>query len=200
MIVNNLKKFVFVSVPKTGCTSIMVQLDSSPGILMQPPPIYHSQLDTLVGHDDYFKFGFVRHPVDRFLSTYIDGIRDPGHIRDWAGSLLNYATPNEFCANLHNEEVRNEVHFIPQHRFFYKDGVCIASKIYRYENFAESCHDISQRIGIYVHAGVRMRATQRDTDYTKYLSDASIRILYDFYRRDFDLFNYEIPPAVSLLH
>lgn len=197
MIVNNERKFVFVSVPKTGCTSIMAQLD--PGACAAPPDIYHSGLQELDldRYGDYFKFGFVRHPLERFVSMYFESIRDEWHIKVWSKDLLRYSNINDFVNNIETDPLFDEVHFIPQYKFFYKNDINLADKIYRYENYNESCEDINQRLGLRLNSSIRLRNSNRTNSYDKYLDRFSIEKLCNFYQKDLELF-YEMPTLKPL--
>lgn len=197
MVVRHDKKFVFTSVPKTGSKTLMLQLSLDPGVINDPPHIYHAtikdSITNLENPENYFKFGLVRHPIERFISTYMDGISDPGHIRDWSKNLLNYDSLEDFCKNFANDEIRNDIHFIPQYNFFYENDLCLADRIYRYEKFSESCTEISQKFNIHIDSSIRTRQTNRNRDFTHYLSTESIKFLSDYYKKDFEFFNYEIP-------
>ena len=142
----------------------------------------------------YFKFGFVRDPLDRFLSTYLDGLQDGGHIIEWSGNLLNYNTFKEFCLNFTNDNIRHDVHFSPGYTFFYdKDGKNLASKIFRYENFSEACNEISRAISITVDPSYITRQTKKDKHFLDYYDKESAQPIINFYKHDYDIFGYEIP-------
>lgn len=188
MIINHEKKFIFTSVPKTGSTSIMTQLDASK--LAQPPEEYHAPLPG--GYDDYFKFGFVRNPLDRFISTYIDGINDHGHLLVWSKRLTLYKTFKDFCMGFKDEPLNDDVHFRPQHTFFYNGDKCLADAIYRYEEFAEGCEAASKQIGINLDSRVRIRQTNRLRDYKLYFDPESMAAIIEFYEEDFNIFGYDM--------
>jgi len=199
MIVNHDKKFIFTSVPKTGSTTIMTQLDHS--TLGQLPNIYHAPLSKIPEtktHKDYFKFGFTRNPLDRFISTYVDAITDPGHIITWSKEALQFSDIELFCLNFNKTSLCAEIHFVPQYSFFYENDACIADCIYRYENFNESCQKINEKLDLKLDYTMRMRQTNTDKNLKKWFTPLSLEIIIDFYKKDFELFNYEIPDIKSL--
>jgi chondroitin 4-sulfotransferase 11 len=187
MIINDEEKYIFTSVPKTGSTSIMAQLDSST-IPTQPPNIYHAPLP--VGYEGYYKFGFKRHPLDRFISTYIDGYNDHGHLNCWSSRLKLYTNFKEFCMSFAEDPISQDIHFIPQVNFFYQDGVCVADDILPYEEFAESCAVISKRLVMFIDPGIRHRQTNRSRNIWDYFDKESIEPIYQFYEEDFNELGY----------
>lgn len=117
MILNKSKKYVFIAVPKTAGTTItrhLMDIDEA------PPKNYIKQkfhwpihnINTRYQQPDYFKFGFVRNPWDRMVSSWFDFAFDPTHLfawnRDIRGREYNYL----FCYNKIHEEFKTFENFI----------------------------------------------------------------------------------------
>lgn len=75
MIISHEHQFIFIHVPKTGGTSISTVLRDH-GVYLETDGLKHAGLEVVAARfgwdvvDEYFVFGFVRHPVDRLVSLY----------------------------------------------------------------------------------------------------------------------------------
>lgn len=206
MIISALHKFIFVAVPKTGTHSVREALREhlGPDDLEQaglfvtkrfPMPelakIRHGhltlqQVEPFLPADDFenfFKFGFVRNPFDRFISfcsfmTRKEGVFD----RDPQMVMRHF---------LFVDPPHQRVHFQSQHIFFTgADGELVSDFVGRVEDMQASYDEACRRIGIASRPLERVNQSSRG-DYRDYYTPELKQEVARRYARDLELFNYE---------
>lgn len=126
--------------------------------------------------DFSYIFSVVRHPYYRAISEYIFREGPPTPFNDWYGSRIEEYFSNPFVEGNH---IR------PQHEFIGKH----VNKVYRFENNIQKMYkDLEKTLhvtlkdkGVWLH-----RATKTVDPKT-----VDFKMLYDFYRKDFELFGYD---------
>jgi len=137
MIINHKKKIIFISVPKTASTSIMMFLDENS--VHEKPEIYHQTIKELLDSrviDNILKYKIIavnRDPVARLISVYADAIMDKNHIT--LGFITKFKNFNEFCESLHKDKQYLQIrHLMPQQEFTKCDNSNnLNIKVYHYE-------------------------------------------------------------------
>lgn len=206
MIYSDQLKFVFIHNPKAAGTSVrrtLESVDDSQGIYWRPHYLEehtqivdraHIQATELEQHglwdkvQQYFVFGFVRNPYERFFSAWEEhkvqhDLPDTLDINEWAHQHLTHAS------------IRFDwryIHFCPQHYFFYRGKKCIADYIGRMETIESDWLCIQKSVGQAFPLGVHnaKRSSQNRLSLEQ-LSDATLVLVNDLYDRDFTLFSYE---------
>lgn len=169
---------IFVNVPRTGSGSISTIIFTGGHL---PIAIYKDKF--LKSNDEesweaVFKFGFVRNPYDRFVSAYynLKYDRKKGDI-------------NRFLASKNNwERLEIEEHALirPMNEYLYIEDELGVDFLGRYENYLDDWKKISKYLNI-----TQELPHKNKTDRPKsILSPASAKKLYDYYHKDFILFNY----------
>lgn len=186
-------KVIFVHVPKTAGTSIERQLRAS-------------DRDVVGGHTtalafraafpsqfaSYYKFAFVRHPLDRFLSAYC-------YLRDrpinWA--LANQVIHETDSLDCFIESIQNSptiiskiVHLIPAHNFVCDStGNLLVDAIYKYESLDESWKEICTTIRLPHICLPRSNASRRARAMTN-RNEALMSVVHEIYAKDYEIFRY----------
>ena len=198
-VINVRYKHVFIHVPKTAGTS----MEEEPFVGGRSHEAAQHLLERLtkVGLDphDFFWWGFVRHPFDRFLSWW-------GHLNtptcgdvDFEGSLawawkgksvddfLNWAAQDEEGLKLFD----NIIHLVPQYQFFrFSENNTPEVFIGRYERLEEDWDLVCARLGESPRKLPVKRRSNRSREFRRALSEESRARLYWLYKRDFDDFQY----------
>ena len=130
----------------------------------------------------YFKFAIVRNPFDRFVSVCaMLNKRNPGY-RGQETAFMKTA--------LNVPRFRQRVLVRPQAEMLTgEDGQLGLDYVGRYESLTESFTTICSRIGLGDQALAVANATEHEPFGTYYDSQLQ-RLVGDFYRQDFALFNY----------
>jgi chondroitin 4-sulfotransferase 11 len=190
MIIDHDKKFVFVAVAKTACTSIHRSFEI---LIDPPPPIYHMHLKDIINNNphtkDYFKFGFVRNPYDRLVSAYNDFKNDTGH-QSWAFPIQRHATFKDFAMNLHDSPCKEFIHLQPQYDFLDCGGDIVIDFVGRFESLQRDFNTVQKLLGLEVKKLETHRANSHD-HYESYYDEESRQAIYKFYKKDFEAFGYE---------
>ena len=207
MIVSFENKFIFVAVPKTASQAIRSALRIIIAESDWEQCAYKEQRRipigpvSAIGHGhiafseilpfllpgmkkEFFSFGFVRNPYDRFVSacTYFEKIQsapEGGRCEIMKRVILG-------CENSDHE-----VHFRPQHTFLTDaKGEIVVSFVGRYENLLKDFSNVCAEIGKQGPALDRINTSERET-MAEYFDQELIEMICDHYRVDFQLFGYD---------
>lgn len=205
-VVSHSKKFIFICNGKTGTTSIqnvlekyneMPDIDNGyPNLWANkhiPPAVLKSFLPTSIW-DDYFKFVFVRHPLDWFISQYSfqtipsdDGIPNPPIVKTFTVKEVDFFY-----------EYLRPYRGIPDAPTLYQttyvcdvDGNTIVDFIGHFENLAEDFNKIKAQIDCDVDLP-HLNPTNHPTYQECFTPEAMYRIR-ELWAKDFENFGYEIP-------
>lgn len=131
------KKLIFIHIPKAAGRSVS-------GVIFgnEKPGHYYSkdyQIASGVKHRDYYKFTFVREPLDRLHSSYNYLTSGGGNsVDECFGNILAKETKNfeDFVLNwLDDKKLESWIHLVPQSRYIYlDDGTCGVDFIGKFEN------------------------------------------------------------------
>lgn len=210
MIISHRHRFIFFAVPKTATHTIRQALREHKGpedweqqVLFgtQSLPIPeiarikhgHISAQQIKPHLDpeiwgnYFKFGFVRDPFDRFVSTCFFLNRGNEQFADQADSFMRQA--------LSRPRFRQRVLVRPQiQQLSNASGEVALDFVGRYETLQQSYDEICERIGIPTTALARKNPSEH-ADYTEYYDDELRGIVGEFYEDDLRVFDYGFPPS-----
>jgi len=135
----------------------------------------------------YFKFGFVRNPFDRFVSTCF---------------FLNRGNP-EFSASaqtfmkraLSVPRFRQRILVKPQNlQLITNTGEIALDAVGRYESLQESYDEICERIGI-PSTDLERKNPSKHAAFTEYYDDELRNIVGDYYQDDLRIFGYDFPAS-----
>lgn len=190
MVVNDQFKYIFVSVAKCASTSIRRRL----GYFKDPlPHIYHMFLRDILASKphakDYFKFGFVRNPYDRFYSSYINFKYD-GH-PSWADPFRAYPKFEQFALDFENSKCSKVIHMQPQTDYLFVDGELGVDFLGRFENLTADFHAIERALGMPHKDLIRTRIASTQRHDPKVYTDDMKKVVQRFYKQDFENFGYE---------
>ena len=141
----------------------------------------------------YFKFAFVRHPLDRFISAYEYLMKGGKADADkyWRGKYLSpYSSADDFIlkGGLERAIKGGAEHFVPQVDFVCKGNKVVVDYIARYESIDKDFQFISSKIGGDDLGVVNKNASKKQL----ILSQAARESLEAIYKKDYEQFNYKI--------
>lgn len=198
------KGLIFIHIPKNGGTSIGKVLG-----INNPSHIKAYEIEKRRGIDflkNNFTFSVVRNPYARFLSLYnysrleVSLYHNNLHPeKSRFGKHLDYETLKgasiKDCAHLLKEgrlkHDRAWNHWDPQYTWLYdRTGVnCLVKKTYRLENLDRlrlDLNDNSYKIKRFPNLN-----SSNNTDWETYIDSETKEIIMDYYRKDFEIFNYQ---------
>jgi hypothetical protein len=209
-------RIIYVETPKVGCTLIKRTLqyceldrdasrlpedvhdrDQSP--LLRPSDAEAEFVVTL-GSDDYFKFSFVRSPITRLLSAYLDKIRGhtgpaaPRHKALGIDPLRHVPSFSEFVDILYDQDRAGmDVHWAPQTMLLALNEVRY-DFLGRFEHFDASFEELLSKRNLVVPPGVRRDARAHATHASQlvreYYTPAILRRVQEIYEQDFKRLGY----------
>jgi len=186
--INGKKKIVHIHIPKTGGTSL-----EATGLFGTPIIRHHTlqfyidlyQYDDRINLDDYFKFAFVRNPYDKFASGVLNHILDRGALEPVKDKRKQF---NDFILE-NNDKFGLWIMTHPQYKFVEVNGKVGVDFIGKMENMAEDWRKICDIIGVKVNVGHKNKSGRK---YDSIYTPETKAIVREYYKRDFELFNYPI--------
>ena len=175
---------VLIHIPKTGGSSIRHGIWKS----NYEGPAFG---EIPSGWRNYFKFAFVRHPLDRLISAWSDfsQLRNyKGDIDDFVAIVVDESILYDERRKTMAERIRH--HTIPQTHPF--NCLHEADFVGRYENYHEDLSSVLSRVGKSVQSFPELRKTDHG-HYSDYLKGDTLHAIMDFYHEDFHRLGYARP-------
>lgn len=205
MIISHRHRFVFFAVPKTGTHAIRQALKPHLGPddweqqelferkrlpIPELAQMRHGHLSVrqLKPHlpreqwDGYFKFGFVRNPFDRFVSTCFFLRRNQPGMEQHATAFMKQA--------IRTPRFRQRILVRPQSELLTDESGQVAlDYVGRFEDLQQSCDHVFGQIGL-PRAELAKRNASMHGEYSGYYDDWLRRAVAELYHEDFDNFGY----------
>ena len=150
----------------------------------------------LLKDNDYFRFAFVRNPLDRLVSCYAQKIVLYGQhynmpIEFWRygkrfSREMSFAQFVQAVSEI--PDVYSDIHFRSQHSFIYHKNHCMVDFIGHFETLEEDWAQLSERFGFPALPHYNRSA---HNDYRDMYTPELARLAYKRYQRDIELFAYE---------
>lgn len=188
----------FIPTPKVANRSMKVAIARHVGMQWQgdihQAPWQFTPL-ALLRHNDYFRFGFVRNPLDRLLSCYAQKI--VYYQRQLGMPSLLWRYGNMFDKDMSFAEFvtavaripdrLSDIHFRSQHTFFYHRGQLMVDFVGHFEQLQDDWHKLQagHELPELPHENRSRHADYRDA-YTPELA----RLAAQRYAKDIELFGY----------
>ena len=180
---------LFIHNPKTAGTS-MERIIGGGG--HYPIWIYHRFVK---GLDDVFKFGFVRHPLDRFVSAFF-------HQPNVVGVEHNQEGFNKFVEKIKDKSLNPKKdyphlsgwtihhHFLPQWFFLcdFKTKEVAVDFVGRFEHLERDWGKVCDTVGVDDRLA-HLRTTDHK-HYKEYYTPETEKMVRQLYKEDFEIFNY----------
>lgn len=212
------RPFVYFVVQKTGCSSVkralapLFGLDAPDGPTEvdrvmavhdafggSPYQIPHRELLRRLRDgrlEDHLLFAFVRHPLDRLVSCYLQKLSDDGaqglNRHEFAGQRLFKGMPfADFARAVCRVPDRvADAHFRSQYLTTHDgEGRLLADHVGRFEYLARDFGEISRRLGLPAGLPHLFRSDGRE-DFASYYDAETRRMVENRYARDLALFGY----------
>jgi hypothetical protein len=207
--------YVYVEVPKTGCTSVkrMLQLaehgydksklpknihDRAASPLARPREAPARFLEAL-RLKELFSFTFVRDPFSRALSGYLDKIVENHWEKERRLPPLGFEPDDDvsFIEFLKAVEAQpdeeKDIHWAPQHHLL-AEGRIQFDFVGRFETLRDSLVQVADRIGIMIEPSMLLRTTAHATGAAdrlgEFYGDEEMRLVREIYAADFANYGY----------
>lgn len=133
--------------------------------------------------EDYFKFAFVRHPMDWQVSLY-EYIKNTPH-KDH--NLVKEISFKEFVLMEIKKGSPRQIDFL------YEDNNFIVDKIYKFENFREEVKKLFKILDINFKEDSlkHLNKSPRSKNYNHYYDSELEKLVRDYYSDDFNLLGYK---------
>ncbi len=212
-------RYVYVEVPKTGCTTVkhMLQLAEVDGDRSRLPRNAHDRpyspllapaddpdaFFAAFAGDGYYRFTFVRNPYARVLSAYLDKIVGNEWERHRRLPQLGFAPDSHVTFEAFLERIvadppdEMDIHWMPQTLILGYDRSRY-DFFGRFESFQPHLERVASRLGMGAYfrevRDDRPHATGARSRLAEFYSDRALAIVEDLYREDFETLGY--PPGL----
>ena len=184
----NDSNILFIHIPKTGGNSF---IDTFENIMYIN---HHESLKhNYMNLENKYKITIVRNPYRRCVSAY-NYLKNGGMvIADIYYQFLikEYDNFKDFVKDLvilaNNKKV---LHLIPQYKFIEKDGKILVDKIMKLENIDNELNDFCLENNLECPKKLQKKNKSKHKDYREYYDKETQDLVYNFYKKDFDLLGY----------
>jgi hypothetical protein len=194
------QKLLYVPVPKVANRSIKAALATAAGLPFsegQEPYFQTVPLTAVPDYGDFFRFAFVRHPLDRLVSCYAQKI--VLYARQLQMPLLFWRYGRRFWPEMSFAQFvtavaaipdgRADRHFRSQHTFVYPQGELAVDFVGRFEQLAQDWAQVQQQTGLGPLPHFNPSPHQPFAEmYTPALAQMAARR----YQQDMELFTYGV--------
>ena len=164
-------------------------------------------IDEINRHDEelistYKSFAITRNPYDRAYSCWnylrvIEHLEQRFKIKNFEEFVFALESRTAFYEEQNEELTQHELTW-PQHKFISIKGVILVDDVLRYENLDEDWLNFTKEYN--KNAQFKLKSTLKrhnaidydEPDWKKVYTPEMYRIINEFYRKDFELFNYEM--------
>lgn len=196
---------IFIHIPKNAGTSIYKALGFEKSTHSKASEILQNNENKKLW-DSHFSFAVVRHPINRFISLYnyarmeisdyhnnvnqeasLYGIHFDYH-------LLRNKTMDECVDLLLDNKLTHDAHsnhWFPQYTWVYYRKKLAINKIYKLEELHVLKTDLAEKFDIFIDFQM-LNTSNASSQQINELSLLSKQKLYQYYRQDFELFNYDL--------
>lgn len=188
LIVFEKKKCIFFHIPKTAGVSVSTALFGKVKWGHRTVNFYKSHYGTKPFNSMY-KFSFVRNPYERLYSAFTflknGGMNDQDLLFSKT-HLQNYSSFDDFVKNgLRKEEVKNWIHFKPQHYFLCDEsGNMVMDFVGKIETIDDDFKTVCNQLNI----DVDLKKLNKSNSKKIVFSNEIKSIIKDLYQKDFTLF------------
>lgn len=184
-------KAIFIHIPKAAGTSVRIAIGESTKGRQHLPWWVYKQASSK-RFDDYFKFAFVRDPLDRAYSGY-KYLKSGGNQRNdvlIANYLKRYDCFNDFAfAELWTKSMLYHPLFRPQSWYLCDwDGAVRVDYVGKFENIQSDFKVVSD--ALHLTDFDRLEVTNRSKKDIEIISTETRMLILDLYRDDYNIFGY----------
>lgn len=193
--INKQKKIAYLNMAKVACSSISISVKE--GIeckRIRREVVMGSQINEA---SDCYKFTYVRNPFARLVSFYCNKFENRNISRIYEGARygFTYLKYDEGFETLVNKIVTipykwADRHFIPQSELVYdEDGKCVVDYIGKFENLPNDYKFFEDNYSL--PALEYHNVQKKEKNWMDYYSVELVEKVYEYYKKDIELFGYE---------
>tara|TARA_B100001093_G_C26772449_1_gene990835 strand:- start:351 stop:977 length:627 start_codon:yes stop_codon:yes gene_type:complete len=205
--INLIKQFIFIHIPKTGGSTIKSYLRSFRGntnVIMHPHILDY--INKLPESSDFFKFTSVRNPWELVVSRYfyrlklIENAKENRRVKDAEVTFDEFVKNEEIFMNSFKSWVspKSEAFkmydkgksFGSQYDLLSdSNGKMLMDKVIKYENFENELNNLLVAMGIITYDKFHINKSDH-ADYQMYYDQETRKIIADRFVKDIDYFKY----------
>jgi len=204
MLIHHEKQFIFIHITKNSGTEMSKEIEKvycnselmsfverdGPNLGIDKMHLYNSVISKFISNDilhKYVKFCIVRNPYNKMYSAW-HNIKDR-YEYDNINDFIKYKVDKDFIYGLEIIPGDARVHYRPQFTFIYNDNECkCVDYIIKYENLNNDIKLLNNKFNL----NIPEYGNNKNIDYLKFYDQESINKINILYKKDFELFNYDI--------
>lgn len=182
-------KLIFVHIPKTAGNSFFQSINTKNLRVINHFEALSFNYNVL----DAYKITIVRNPYDRCLSAYnylkLGGLQNDIDLK-YKNMLSKYDSFIDFSRDLHilSEKI---IHLMPQYKFIFNRNKLLVNKIIYFENINNNFNELCKNFKIKCNKNIKLVNNKSHDPYYLYYDKHSQDLVYDVYKKDFELLNYK---------
>lgn len=184
---------IFIHVPKAAGTSVAMALYGRQ--ITHLPASYFNKIDPN-DFSERYSFAIVRNPYERIVSSYLFAVRggtSKVKVRNheiYSGD--NFSSFDKFVKNwLSMKDVEKLDHiFRPQHLYVCVGDEVIVNDVFFLDDMEFFQDEVSKKIGRRIEIG-SVNRVNKGVDLMSYHTDETKEIVYNKYKKDFDIFGFD---------
>lgn len=177
------KKFVYIGIPKTGCSSLYWTIEEAFGINRAKARRQFAISRAAVLRTKALCFTIVRNPFARIVSAWADKERRYHNV--------SFAKAVEFAISRRDGPDR---HYLPQSMFLFHDGRPLVHHFIRHENLAKAFEPLRKHYGL---ARLPHHNRSEHRPYQEHYTPPIRRMVEDHFARDLELLGYTFDGKIS---
>ncbi|OIQ65025.1 sulfotransferase family protein [mine drainage metagenome] len=139
--------------------------------------------------NQYFKFGFVRNPYDRFISYYF--------FTQQPKNILQAANIDRLKNILNKTNIEKTILLRPQHKFLINDeGLLVLDFIGKVETFKEDLYTVFGKLNLPEPQYYQINQSKH-FNYLNYYDEELIDMINYYYKYDFELLKYPFAEKIK---
>ena len=211
-------KAVYFEIPKVACTTInflLIRMFIRAGEKFVVQQVHTDEnLPRIWGELEgkylgYFRFAFVRHPLTRIQSCFLDKVKPPGYhvagafknglyepFQRFGDSFWPGMSFDDFVDSVSNiDDAQADPHFRSQNCFVTNsDDELTLDFVGKFENLESDLISLLRRFGVTGTIQIPVVNKQQRPDNWR-LNERTKQLIFERYRRDFEMFGYDLPVA-----
>jgi hypothetical protein len=183
-ILDNNDKLGFVKINKKGLLRYYITSDK------------HNILSgmNLQKWNEYYKFTFIRNPYDKIISSW-QFLNKVHNINTKYENFLNFLNSKEICTPSKYSHA-----FITQYNHILNEKDELSINYFgKFENLNSDLINILLKLGIteikhkkYLLSNIKINTSSENINYIEYYNDKTLKIVNNYFKEDFDNFNFKI--------
>lgn len=189
---------IFLHVPRTGGNSILNSFSNIRSWGHRTPLYIKNEIINPKDFNNSFKFTITRNPYDRLVSSYFYIMQTHKNHRYYRTNKLyleklsKIKNFEEFCKKINYLNKKKILYLYPQHGYICDTKTnIVANKVFKFEEIDSTFRELRKIFGKNTNKTIPKKNSSNHRSWKEYYTQETREIVYNFYKKDFELFGYD---------